>query len=98
MTHWALHCIGIHSKNSDVWIVKGLYPGIEVDPVDSVLGADAVGVVLKSNGSTKVGQRVVISPSVNWDSNPRGPEGDFGILGLLPNPGNKCHHEEFNVC
>ena len=95
MTHWALHCIGIHSKDSDVWILKGLYPGIKVD---SVLGADAVGVVLKSSGSTKVGQRVVISPGVNWDSHPRGPEGAFSILGLLPNPGNKCHHEEFKVC
>lgn len=29
----------------------------------------------------------MISPSVNWDSNPRGPEGAFAILGLLPFPG-----------
>lgn len=84
-----------HLNNSDIWILKGLYPGIKVD---SVLGADAVGVVLKSNGgSAQVGQRVLISPSVNWDSNPRGPEGAFAILGLLPFPGMSSwlYHSSF---
>lgn len=54
-----------------------------------------MGVVLKSGaGSVKVGQRVLISPSVNWDSDPRAPEGTFSILGLLPNPGKQCHRRD----
>ncbi|KAL1930761.1 hypothetical protein VTP01DRAFT_10923 [Rhizomucor pusillus] len=69
-------------NHRDVWILKGLYPGIKEG---SVLGADGVGIVVKKGSSdSQVGQRVLINPGVNWDSDPRGPEGAFGILGLLP--------------
>lgn len=69
-----------------MWILKGLYPGIKEG---SVLGADGVGIVVKKGSSdSQVGQRVLINPGVNWDSDPRGPEGAFGILGLLPFAGN----------
>ncbi|KAI9493714.1 hypothetical protein BDB00DRAFT_883041 [Zychaea mexicana] len=72
-------------NHRDIWILKGLYPGIVLN---SVLGADAVGVLEKKGAaSVNEGQRVLISPSVNWDSCPRGPEGDFRILGMLPSPG-----------
>ncbi|KAI9250517.1 hypothetical protein BDA99DRAFT_209506 [Phascolomyces articulosus] len=72
-------------NHRDVWILKGLYPGIVEG---SVLGADCVGVLAQpGSSSVQAGQRVLISPSVNWDSDPRGPEGTFGILGLLPFPG-----------
>lgn len=54
-----------------------------------MLGADGVGIVVKKGSSdSQVGQRVLINPGVNWDSDPRGPEGAFGILGLLPFAGN----------
>ncbi|KAI9317203.1 hypothetical protein BX666DRAFT_1858002 [Dichotomocladium elegans] len=72
-------------NHRDVWILKGKYPGIKHD---SILGSDAVGfLVKKGTAQAEVGQRVLISPSVNWASDPRGPEGKFGILGLLPSPG-----------
>ena len=70
---------------SDVWILKGLYPGIVEG---SVIGSDCVGILTKPGSSSlKAGQRVLVSPSVNWDSDKRAPEGDFRILGLLPSPG-----------
>lgn len=70
----------------DVWILKGQYFGIKTE---SVLGSDAVGQVVSSNDNSQVGKRVLLCPSVNWDSDPRGPETEMvcGILGLLPSPG-----------
>ncbi|KAG2217306.1 hypothetical protein INT45_013002 [Circinella minor] len=66
-------------------VVKDLYPGVVVN---SVIGADAVGIVeSKGTASVEEGERVLLCPSVNWDSNPAGPEGAFRILGLLPSPG-----------
>lgn len=72
--------------NSDIWILKGLYPGISVG---SVIGSDAVGYITK-NGSSElpVGQRVIVNPGRNWISDERGPEGAFGIMGLAPVEGS----------
>lgn len=58
--------------------------------MDSVLGSDGVGYVTK-NGT--VGQRVLINPSIGWDSDERGPEGKFSILGLLPAIGTLTEEE-----
>ncbi|KAI8140508.1 hypothetical protein BJV82DRAFT_520015 [Fennellomyces sp. T-0311] len=72
-------------NHRDVWILKGLYPGIVEG---SVIGSDCVGVLAQPGSSSlEAGQRVLVSPSVNWDSDKRGPEGAFRILGLLPSPG-----------
>ncbi|KAI9278904.1 Zn-dependent oxidoreductase [Phascolomyces articulosus] len=72
-------------NHRDIWITKGLYADIIHN---SVLGADAVGIVKKKGtASVDEGQRVLINPGVNWDSDPRRPEGEFRILGLLPSPG-----------
>jgi NADPH:quinone reductase-like Zn-dependent oxidoreductase len=71
-------------KNRDNWIRQGLYPGIKPD---SVLGADGVGVVVEGDESL-INKQVLIVPGQGWDSDPRGPEGKYGILGLLPHPGN----------
>ncbi|KAG2218725.1 hypothetical protein INT45_006877 [Circinella minor] len=72
-------------NHRDVWILKGLYPGIVEG---SVVGSDCVGILSEpGSSSVQAGQRVLISPSVNWEKDPRGPEGRFSILGLLPSPG-----------
>lgn len=73
-------------NHRDVWILKGQYFGTKTE---SVLGSDAVGQVVSSNDNSQVGKRVLLCPSVNWDSDPRGPETEMvcGILGLLPSPG-----------
>ncbi|KAI9265055.1 hypothetical protein BDA99DRAFT_507563 [Phascolomyces articulosus] len=76
---------GAAFNHRDIWILKDLYPGVIVN---SVIGSDCVGVVQKKGtASVNEGERVLICPSVNWDSDPRGPEGAFRILGLLPSPG-----------
>ncbi|KAI8138235.1 hypothetical protein BJV82DRAFT_646614 [Fennellomyces sp. T-0311] len=82
-------------NHRDVWILKDQYPGEKIP--GSVLGADGVGILQKKGAaSVEEGQRVLINPGVNWDSNPRGAEGDFRILGLLPSPGAciKCTFAE----
>lgn len=70
----------------DNWIRQGLYPGIQVG---SVLGSDGVGVVVEGDDALK-GKQVVIVPGKGWDSDPRGPEGKYGILGLLPLAGENA--------
>ncbi|KAI8137824.1 hypothetical protein BJV82DRAFT_566010 [Fennellomyces sp. T-0311] len=77
---------GAAFNHRDIWmLMKQLRQ--EVHP-GTVLGADGVGILQqKGNASLDEGQRVLINPGLNWDSNPRGPEGDFRILGLLPAPG-----------
>ncbi|KAG2180651.1 hypothetical protein INT44_003658 [Umbelopsis vinacea] len=70
-------------NHRDNWIRQGLYPGIQVG---SVLGSDGVGVVVEGDDELN-GKQVVIVPGKGWDNDPRGPEGKYGILGLLPHPG-----------
>ncbi|KAF9170889.1 hypothetical protein BGX21_010288 [Mortierella sp. AD011] len=68
-------------NHRELWIRKGQYPGIVFG---SVLGADGVGRVTEIKGGSsgfKVGDRVVVMPSVGWNKNPRGPEEAYYILG-----------------
>ena len=60
----------------DLWITKGLYPGI-VAP--TILGSDGAGLL-------DDGRAVLINPNVDWGSNPAIPSQSFNILGLQ-NPG-----------
>ncbi|KAI9250518.1 hypothetical protein BDA99DRAFT_608377 [Phascolomyces articulosus] len=73
-------------NHRELWILKGLYPEIVHG---GAIGADAVGILERPGCSTlEPGQRVLICPSVNWDSDRRGPKPkSFRILGLLPSPG-----------
>lgn len=58
-------------NHRDVWITKGMYPGI-VYPC-----------ILGSDGAGTVGERaVIINPSMNWGDNPRVQANDYHILGL----------------
>ncbi|OBZ88136.1 putative zinc-type alcohol dehydrogenase-like protein YogA [Choanephora cucurbitarum] len=69
-------------NHRDFWILKGQYPGIKTG---SVIGADGVAYVTKTDASNlRVGQRVLLNPGHGWDSDARGPERSFSILGLLP--------------
>lgn len=57
---------------------------------DTVMGADGVGKIAEVKGNSskhKVGDRVVVMPSVGWTKDPRGPEEDYYILGGGPAPG-----------
>ncbi|CAG8437693.1 3817_t:CDS:2 [Funneliformis caledonium] len=74
-------------NHREVWIRKGLYPGIKFN---SILGSDGVGIVQatsRNEFSHLVGQKVVINPGFGWEKDPKGPESKYAILGLLPLPG-----------
>ncbi|KAG0288685.1 hypothetical protein BGZ97_006694, partial [Linnemannia gamsii] len=80
-----VHAVSFNHR--EVWIRKGVYPVIEFG---SIMGADGVGRIAKVKGDSskhKVGDRVVVMPSVGWDKDPRGPEGSWYILGGGPAPG-----------
>lgn len=73
-------------NHRDLWIRKGLYPGIAFG---SVLGADAVGTVIASGKSSDelLNKRVFLVPMRGWKSSPDAPESSgFGILGGGKNP------------
>lgn len=55
----------------DLWIQRGLYPGIELP---CVLGSD--GLVEKD------GNRYLINPNIDWGNNPKVPSKNYHILGL----------------
>lgn len=75
-------------NHRDLWIRKGLYPGIKMG---SILGSDAYGVVEETwqeEHQALLGRPVVLSPIRGWFRDPRGPEvTPITMLGLLPNPG-----------
>ncbi|RKP14828.1 NAD-P-binding protein [Piptocephalis cylindrospora] len=75
-------------NHRDLWIRKGMYPGIQFG---SVIGSDAYGVVeetWKGDNPELLGRPVVLNPVRGWLQDPRGPETvPLTMLGLLPNPG-----------
>ncbi|KAF9940825.1 hypothetical protein BGZ67_006676 [Mortierella alpina] len=76
-----LEVSAVSFNHRELWIRKGQYPGIIFG---SILGADGVGKIVDIKaGSSKhrVGDRVVVMPSIGWDKDPRGPEEAYYILG-----------------
>lgn len=61
-------------NHRDVWITKGMYPGI-ITPI--ILGSDGVGIV--------DGKPVIINPGINWGSNESVQSNSFEVLGLPRN-------------
>lgn len=75
LTHAALN-------HRDVFIQDGLYGNIQLP---CVLGSDGVGIVTAINGRTSsfgVGDRVLVSPSINWGSSEKVQGPDFRVLGM----------------
>ena len=64
LTHAALN-------HRDVWITKGMYPGIKLP---AILGSDGVG--------EAEGRMVLINPNNHWGDDPRIPGPDYTIRGL----------------
>ncbi|CAE6376854.1 unnamed protein product [Rhizoctonia solani] len=73
-------CAGFNHR--ELWIRKGLYPAIKEG---ATMGADASGIVI-SGPEHLLNKRVLIVPMVGWESNPRGPDGKFGIVGGVSHP------------
>lgn len=61
-------------NHRDVWISKGMYPGIKVP---CILGSDGVG--------TYQGRKVIINPGMNWGENKKVQDKSFSILGMPKN-------------
>jgi len=75
-------------NHKDVWIRKGMYPGITQG---AFYGGDGAGVVVASGdeGDALVNQRVFLTPSRGWWADPTGPEdgGVFPLGGFKLSPG-----------
>jgi zinc-binding alcohol dehydrogenase/oxidoreductase len=72
-------------NHRDLWITKGLYSGIKL-PV--VLGSDCSGIIEekgKNVNKFKIGDEVIVNPSLNWGDNELYQGKYFKILGLPDN-------------
>ncbi len=72
-------------NHRDLYICRGQYAGLRF-PI--IPGSDGVGeIAALGNGveNLKVGDQVIINPSINWGNNPRVQGPDFRILGLPDN-------------
>ncbi|MBT32473.1 MAG: alcohol dehydrogenase [Thalassobius sp.] len=81
-------------NHRDVWVQKGLYPGMKLP---CILGSDGVGTVVKmGDGIVEdlVGEEVIINPGMFWGENPDVASKDFVILGM---PINGTFAEFVNV-
>ena len=62
-------------NHRDVWMTKGLYPGLQADVIPGSCGAGMVG-----------DRAVIINPNVNWGDNPAYPDqSTYTILGMPQN-------------
>ncbi|KAJ6537728.1 hypothetical protein B0H19DRAFT_1180732 [Mycena capillaripes] len=67
-------------NHRDLWIRKGMYPRIAFG---STFGADGAGTVIGAADPTDplLARRVFLTPMRGWESDPNGPESNFGVLG-----------------
>ena len=66
----------------DVFITKGMYPGMKLP---SILGADGAGIVSavgKGTEGVEVGSEVIIDSGIGWGADDRKSNPDFYILGM----------------
>ncbi|KAI0748427.1 NAD-P-binding protein [Daedaleopsis nitida] len=73
-----VHAVGFNHR--DLWIRKGLYPGIGVG---NVFGADGAGVVIASadKNDPLLSKRVFFLPMRGWERDPDAPESMFAVVG-----------------
>ncbi|MEM1135702.1 MAG: zinc-binding dehydrogenase [Bacteroidota bacterium] len=72
-------------NHRDVWIQKGLYPGMNLP---CILGADGSGIVVKTGDEVDekwLAKEVVINPGMEWGDNVDFAENKFRILGMPEN-------------
>lgn len=75
----------------ELWISRGLYPGMKLP---SGLGADGAGIVDAVGtevDSSLIGREVVLYPGTGWGSDPRYPDKSFALFGM-PLPGTLAQY------
>jgi NADPH:quinone reductase-like Zn-dependent oxidoreductase len=69
-------------NHRELWIQKGLYPGMQLP---CILGADGAGEVVEvSDDKDKhwIGKSVIIYPANEWGDNPKAPNRTYKVLGM----------------
>jgi len=69
-------------NHRELWITKGLYPGMKLP---CVLGADGTGIVEEVGDSSSeqwLGKKVIIYPAYAWGENQQAPSRNFRVLGM----------------
>ena len=78
-------------NHREIWISKGLYPGMTLP---CILGADGAGEVVKLGAdvdSKWLNKEVIIYPAYDWGNNPEIPLKQFRVLGM-PDPGTLAEY------
>lgn len=73
-------------NHREIWIQKGLYPGMTLP---CILGADGAGIVEDVGAGVDlswIGKEVIIYPAYDWGDNEQAPTRQFRVLGM-PDPG-----------
>ena len=69
-------------NHRELWIQKGLYPGMRLP---CILGADGAGVVIEVADNVDkswIGKSVIIYPANEWGDNPKAPNKTYKVLGM----------------
>jgi len=78
-------------NHREIWITKGLYPGMKLP---CILGADGAGVVEQLGEDVDknlLGKEVIIYPAYDWGPNQGAPQKSFRVLGM-PDPGTLAEY------
>ncbi len=73
-------------NHRDLWIQKGMYPGLKLP---CILGGDGAGVIEQVGDAvseTLIGKEVIIYPAYDWGDDERASSRSFRVLGM-PDPG-----------
>lgn len=73
-------------NHRELWISRGLYPGMALPTVMGADGAGRVEAVGQDVDPSLVGRDVVLYPAMGWGEDERFPATKFGLLGM-PGPG-----------
>jgi zinc-binding alcohol dehydrogenase/oxidoreductase len=73
-------------NHRELWISRGLYPGMALPTVLGADGAGRIEAVGAGVDASLIGRDVVLYPGLRWGNDERFPSSDFGLLGM-PGPG-----------
>jgi len=79
-------------NHRELWIALGQYPNMIAPPF--TLGCDGVGIIEAVGdgvAATRIGEEVILHPSLHWGDDHRFPAAGFGTLGM-PGPGTIAEH------